>query len=69
MFEILEVQMGSRPVIAVIDKADTFEAAKMKVKAMGVVMITDDADNADCADAYLKDGRCVAIQPKGFVAG
>lgn len=56
--------LGRRTVIAT---APDFIAAKALVEAMGVAFMEDDTDGyADCADAYLNDGRIVAIQPEGF---
>jgi hypothetical protein len=63
MFEVIENHGIRREVVAT---ADTFAAAKEKVNAMGVEFMEDDADHADCADAYTKSGRILAIQPKGF---
>lgn len=64
MFEIIESGMnGRRKVIAT---TDTFAAAKAKVEAMGVSFMEDDADYEGCADAYMTDGRVIAIQPEGF---
>jgi hypothetical protein len=51
----------------VIATAETFTDAKAKVIAMGVAFMEDDTDHADCADAYLIDGRIIAIQPEGLV--
>lgn len=63
MINIYESNMSRRTVIAT---AATFAEAKVKVEAMGVAFMEDDADHADCADAYLNDGRIIAIQPEGF---
>lgn len=64
MIEIFETNsLGRRSQIAT---APTFAEAKAKVEAMGVAFMEDDADHTDCADAYLNDGRIVAIQPVGF---
>lgn len=46
--------------------APTFDEAKAKVEAMGVAFMEDDSDYAYCADAYMNDGRIIAIQPEGF---
>lgn len=62
MIEIIESGVR-RHVIATVE---TFAAAKTKVEAMGVAFMEDDADHDDCADAYLNDGRVIAIQPEGF---
>jgi hypothetical protein len=51
----------------VIATAETFADAKAKVVAMGVAFMEDDPDHTDCADAYLNDGRIIAIQPEGLV--
>ncbi|ARK07587.1 hypothetical protein LAV_00212 [Sphingobium phage Lacusarx] len=64
MIEIIETGMQGRR--AVIDTAPSFEEAKAKVEAMGVGFMEDDEEHADCADAYLLDGRLIAIQPEGF---
>lgn len=64
MFEIVETHnSGRREVLAT---AESFVEAKNKVQEMGVLYMEDDADHADCADAYLVGGRVVAIQPVGF---
>jgi hypothetical protein len=63
MIQIIESNMSRRTVIAT---APDFAAAKAKVEAMGVAYMEDDADHADCADAYTNDGRVIAIQPEGF---
>lgn len=62
MFEITELGMNGRRTI--IATAESFDDAKAKIEAMGVAFAEDDADYPGCADAYLNDGRCVAIQPK-----
>ena len=63
MIQIIETNMTRRTVIST---AANFTAAKAQVEAMGVAFMDDDADHADCADAYLNDGRIIAIQPVGF---
>jgi hypothetical protein len=45
---------------------DTFEAAKDYVNGLDPLLVEDDKDYPGCADAFLKDGRVVAIQPVGF---
>lgn len=45
---------------------NTFEEAKARVEAMGVVFMEDDADHPNCADAFMTDGRVIAIQPVDF---
>ena len=49
-----------------IATAETFIEAKALVSAMGVVFMEDDPDYDNCADAFLNDGRVLAIQPVGF---
>lgn len=61
---IYESNMTRRTLLAT---APTFSEAKTKVEAMGVAFMEDDLDFTDCADAYLNDGRIIAIQPDGFV--
>lgn len=64
MIEVYESNsLGRRSQIAT---APTFAEAKALVVAMGVAFMEDDEDHADCADAYLNDGRIVSIQPVGF---
>lgn len=64
MFEITELEMnGHRKIIST---RNTFECAKAEAVAMGVSYMEDDADYPGCADAYLTDGRVIAIQPVGF---
>lgn len=63
MYEIIEVNMNARR--TVIATAASFEDAK-KLIADKAAFMEDDADFPDCADAFLKDGRVVAIQPVGF---
>jgi hypothetical protein len=50
----------------VIAGAPTLRDAKVIVEAMGVVFMETDNDYPNCADAFLTDGRVVAIQPVGF---
>ncbi len=64
MFEIIETSMNNRR--ATIATVDTFEVAKAHVEAMGVSFMEDDTDHPNCADAFLTDGRIIAIQPVGF---
>lgn len=64
MFEIIENNMNGRR--AVIATEATFEGAKARVESYGVAFMDDDADYPNCADAYLADGRVIAIQPEGF---
>jgi hypothetical protein len=64
MFEIIESPTPTQR--NTIATAETFEEAKAKVEAMGVVLLEDDADYPGCADAYTTDGRVLAIQPEGF---
>lgn len=47
----------------VLKTFDTFAAAKAYVETLGVSFMEDDADNDDCADALLINGRIIAIQP------
>lgn len=64
MHELIETNMhGRRTVIAT---APSFADAKAKAESMGVAFMEDDSDYPECADAYLADGRVVAIQPEGF---
>lgn len=63
MINIIETD-ARRP--TVIATAPTFAEAKAKVLAMGCAFMEDDTDHTDCADAYLNDGRVIAIQPEGF---
>lgn len=63
--QVLEaVGIGCR--YAVIETKATFEEAKAYVETLGVVLMEDDADYVNCADAFLKDGRIIVIQPEGF---
>lgn len=64
MFEIIETHMNNRR--EVIATAESFDAAKATVTAMGVSFMEDDADYPGCADAFMNDGRTIAIQPAGF---
>lgn len=65
MYEVSELTASlSRRVIATVE---TFTEAEAYVRSMGVaVAFENDPDYPNCADALLKDGRCVAIQPAGF---
>ena len=64
MIEIYETNsLGHRTQLAT---APDFITAKALVEEMGVAFMEDDEDHTDCADAYLNDGRIVAIQPVGF---
>lgn len=64
MIQIIETGMNGRR--EVIGTAPTFTEAKAKVEAMGAAFMEDDADYPDCADAFMNDGRTLAIQPEGF---
>lgn len=64
MHQIIETGMNGRRVE--IATAPTFEEAKVKVEAMGASFMEDDEDFPGCADAFLSDGRVIAIQPEGF---
>ena len=44
----------------------TFDQAWQELKQMQPVSMELDEDHAECADAYTKDGRILAIQPVGF---
>ena len=44
---------------------ETFEAAEAALLAMEPVHYERDADNAGCADAYLKTALVVCIEPSG----
>ena len=63
MFTIIETTNVRRTDIA---KAASFAEAKAIVEAMGVVFMEDDSDHPNCADAFMNDGRILAIQPEGF---
>lgn len=63
MIEVIEMIASRRNVLA---RLDTFEAAKAKVESMGIAHMEDDSDYPNCADALLRDGRIIAIQPEGF---
>lgn len=63
MIQILETGTHGHTVLATLP---TFAEAKTRVIGMGCAFMEDDADYADCADAYLNDGRIIAIQPVGF---
>ena len=64
MFEVFE--RDSRLKKNVLANRASFEAAKDFVSSLGVVMLEDDKDYPGCADAFLNDGRVVAVQPVGF---
>lgn len=50
-----------------IATTDNFEAAKAFVNtSYDVVYMEDDSDHENCADAYLRDGRLICIQPENF---
>lgn len=63
MIGIYERLMSRRDTLA---EVATFADAKAKVEAMGVAFLEDDADHADCADAFMNDGRLITIQPVDF---
>jgi hypothetical protein len=68
MIEIIETtQSGHR---RVIDTTEDFASAKLLVERLpgGVCFMEDDADYPECADAYMNNGRVLAIQPVGFKA-
>jgi hypothetical protein len=69
--QIFETIGTSRRVIDTIhnnpdSNISAFAAAKARVAAMGVSFMEDDVDYIDCADAFMTDGRILAIQPVGF---
>lgn len=63
--EIREINNGRVNVLAT---RETFEDAKAFVRSInvGVCHMEDDGDYPNCADAFLNDGRVIAIQPVGF---
>ncbi len=64
MIEIIEADsLSNRRRIAT---AETFEEAMTMVENMGAAFWEEDADYVDCADAFLKDGRIISVQPVGF---
>lgn len=53
----------------VIGTFDSFAEAKSFAETeLGALHMEDDADYDGCADAYLSDGRVIAIQPVNFRA-
>lgn len=64
MIVISEAGMNGRNVELM--KVETFEDAKDYVHTLNPVCFEYDVDHKDCADAYLKDGRVLCIQPEGF---
>lgn len=63
MHEIIEIMNMRRTLVAT---APDFAEAKAKVEAMGVAFMENDTDYPECADAFMNDGRILAIQPEGF---
>ncbi len=45
---------------------ETFAEAWAYVEAMNPLCLEADPDHADCADAFLADGRILTIQPHDF---
>ena len=66
MFEVMDVSDISRR--RVIATGASFEEAKAIIKDLGVIHMEDDAAFPGTADAFLKDGRLMMVQPVGFVA-
>lgn len=66
MIEVFERRATGRHVLAT---KPTLEEAMAYVEGLGVVLLEKDADYLDCADAFLKDGRVLTIQPEGFTLG
>lgn len=66
MFEVLESVDINPSRLAVIASKPSFNEAIAYVEKLGAIMIEVDADYQGCADAFLKDGRIIAIQPEGF---
>jgi len=64
MIEIIETNMNGRHTI--LATVATFAEAKNAVNEMNPAFMEDDSDHHDCADAYMRDGRVLAIQPVGF---
>lgn len=44
-------------------RVDDFDAALARIEAMGSVLVEADSDYPGCADAFLRDGRVVAVEP------
>lgn len=63
MIEIIETGMGTHTVIRTVA---SLQAAKSIVRDWGYAHMADDPDYPNCADAYLNDGRTIAMQPVGF---
>ena len=51
-----------------IAEHETFAEAWAAIEAKGPVCLEADPDYADCADAYMADGRLITIQPHDFRA-
>jgi hypothetical protein len=67
MFQLIESQMlRTHMVHILLETVATFEEALLKVEAMGAICLEEDADHEGCADAFLRDGRIMMIQPEGF---
>jgi hypothetical protein len=63
---VYEISESNNNRISIVGKADSFEAAKAIVEAMGVAFGEDDATFPDCYDAYMNDRRVLSVQPVGF---
>lgn len=53
---------------AVIKTCASFDEAVAYVEGLNPICFEKDADYPNCADAFLRDGRILAIQPEGFKA-
>jgi hypothetical protein len=64
MFNVYECSGPWRTIAATFA---TFTAAVEYVQSQGVAHYELDRDNMDCADAFMNDGRLLAIEPRSRV--
>jgi hypothetical protein len=63
-FQVYECNGPWRTIAATFD---SFAAAESYVQGLGVAHFERDADNAGCADAFMRDGRLLAIEPRARI--
>lgn len=49
-----------------VERFETFREAEEYVRSLGVHTFEQDASYTGCADAFMLDGRLLAIEPEGF---
>lgn len=63
MLHIIENNGHRRTIVATVT---TFAEGLNKLNAMEPLFLEEDSHYRYCADAYMRDGRVLALQPIGF---